>query len=80
MPLFGRYGSELYAGERWYGTPNHFYNRTRLGYERTFCDGTVAVKAAMIFHAEGTGLYTQQILQVSVRLGQTLYDRKNHMR
>lgn len=78
MPLFGRYGSELYAGERWYGTHDHIYNRTRLGYERSFAGDTVRVQAGMIFHTDGTGLYTQQTVQVSVRLGKTLYDPKNH--
>ena len=80
MPFFGRYGSELYAGERWYGTRDHIYNRTRLGYERSFVDDTIRVTAGMIFHTDGTGLYTQQVVQVSVRLGKTLYDEKNHRR
>lgn len=31
MPLFGRYGSELYAGERWYGTRDRIYNRHAAG-------------------------------------------------
>ena len=80
MPFFVRYGSELYAGERWYGTRDHIYNRTRLGYERSFVDDTIRVTAGMIFHTDGTGLYTQQVVQVSVRLGKTLYDEKNHRR
>ena len=78
MPLFGRYGSELYAGERWYGTRDRIYNRTRLGYERSFASETIRVQAGMIFHTDGTGLYTQQVVQVSVRLGKTLYDQRNH--
>ena len=78
MPLFGRYGSELYAGERWYGTRDRIYNRTRLGYERAFATETIRVQAGMIFHTDGTGLYTQQVVQVSVRLGKTLYDQRNH--
>ena len=78
MPLFGRYGSELYAGERWYDTRDRIYNRTRLGYERSFASETIRVQAGMIFHTDGTGLYTQQVVQVSVRLGKTLYDQRNH--
>lgn len=80
MPLFDRYGSELYAGERWYGTHDRIYNRTLLGYERSFADDTIRVKAGMIFHTDGTGLYTQQVVQIGVRLGKTLYDQKNHPR
>jgi len=80
MPLFGRYGSELYAGERWYATRDHIYNRTRLGYERSFAGDTIRVKAGMILHTDGTGLYTQQVVQLCVRLGTTLYDAKNHPR
>lgn len=80
MPLFDRYGSELYAGERWYGTRDHFYNRTLLGYERPFANDTVFIEAGMLFHADGTGLYTQQVLQVRIRLGKTLYDQKNRPR
>jgi len=80
MPLFDRYGGELYAGERWYGTPHKLYNRTRLGYERLFFNRTVGIKAGMIFHHDGDGLYTQQVLQVSVRLRETLYDARKHRR
>jgi hypothetical protein len=80
MPLFSRYGSELYAGERWYGTHDNFYNRTLLGYERSFVRDSIHVKAGMIFHTDGTGLYSQQVLQVSVHLGKTLYNSKNHPR
>lgn len=75
-----RYGSELYAGERWYGTHDRIYNRTLLGYERSFADDTIRVKAGIIFHTDGTGLYTQQVVQIGVQLGKTLYDQKNHPR
>lgn len=51
---------------------------TRLGYERSFASETIRVQAGMIFHTDGTGLYTQQVVQVSVRLGKTLYDQRNH--
>ena len=78
MPFFGKYGPELYAGERWYATPHKIYNRTLLGYDRDFFRGTLHVKAGMVFHYDGKGMYTQQILQVGVRLGEVLYDRKNH--
>lgn len=80
MPLFDRYGSELYAGERWYSTREGLYNRTRIGYDRSFFDGTVDVSAGMVFHCEGKGFYSQQVVRIGVHLGKSLYDARNHKR
>lgn len=61
------YGQEgLYAGESFYATTKHIYNRTRIGYERTFFEGTLSVEAGMVFHYDGTGLGSQQVVRLKV--------------
>ncbi len=61
------YGQDgLYAGESFYATTKHIYNRTWVGYDRTFFKGTLGVEAGMVFHCDGTGLGTQQVVKLSV--------------
>ncbi|WP_300723321.1 hypothetical protein [uncultured Alistipes sp.] len=61
------YGADgLYAGEAFYATTEHVYNRTWVGYDRKFFDDTVHVEAGMVFHYDGTGLGTQQVVKLSV--------------
>ncbi len=63
------YGDDgLYAGESFYSTTEGFYNRTWIGYERDFFDETISLNAGMAFHCDGSGLGTQQIVQLSVCL------------
>lgn len=63
----------LYAGESFYATTKHVYNRTWLGYDRRFFHDTLHVEAGMVFHYDGTGMGTQQVVQLSVDL-QRLFD------
>ena len=63
----------LYAGESFYATTKHVYNRTWLGYDRRFFHDTLHVEAGMAFHYDGTGMGTQQVVQLSVNL-QRLFD------
>lgn len=63
----------LYAGESFYATTKHVYNRTWIGYDRRFFHDTLHVEAGMIFHYDGTGMGTQQVVQLSVNL-QRLFD------
>ena len=63
----------LYAGESFYATTKHVYNRTWLGYDRRFFGDTLHVEAGMVFHYDGTGMGTQQVVQLSVNL-QRLFD------
>ena len=58
----------LYAGESFYATTKHVYNRTWLGYDRRFFHDTLHVEAGMAFHYDGTGMGTQQVVQLSVDL------------
>lgn len=61
------YGADgLYAGESFYATTKHIYNRTFVGFDRRFFQGTMGVEAGMIFHYDGTGLGTQQVVKLSV--------------
>lgn len=74
-PLTGlTYGQDgLYAGESFYATTKHIYNRTWVGYDRRFFHDTMHVEAGMVFHYDGTGLGTQQVVQLSVDI-QHLFD------
>ncbi len=67
-PFYGLYGDELYACCTFFGTREGFYSRSALSYARAFFDGTVDVRAGILFHCDGTGLGTQQVLQLTVRL------------
>ena len=61
------YGQDgLYAGEPFYATTKNVYNRTWVGYDRRFFRGTLAVEAGMVFHYDGTGMGTQQVVKLSV--------------
>ncbi len=71
------YGQEgLYAGARFYSTTKGIYNRTWVGYDRSFFDGTLNLQAGMVFHYDGTGVGTQQVVQLSVDI-QKVFDREN---
>ncbi len=71
------YGGEgLYAGESFFATTKRVYNRTWLGYDRTFFGDTLALKAGMVFHYDGTALGTQQVVQLSVALEKLLSFKK----
>lgn len=68
------YGADgLYAGEAFYATTEHIYNRTWVGYDRRFFKDTMHVEAGMVFHYDGTGLGTQQVVKLSVDI-QKLFD------
>ena len=74
QPLWQYYGPEgLYAGERFYSTTEHIYNRTWIGYDRKFFNDTMHVEAGMVFHYDGTGTGTQQMVKLSVDI-QKLFD------
>ncbi len=63
------YGTDgLYAGDSFYATTEHIYNRTWLGYDNSFFNGTLTIAAGMVFHYDGTGMGTQQVVQLSVNL------------
>lgn len=71
------YGSDLYASDPFYGTTSGLYNRTGIGYERTFWKERIRVKAEMVLKTEGKHLYTQQIVSLGVNISPKLYDKAN---
>lgn len=71
------YGQEgLYAGERFYSTTKGIYNRTWIGYDQRFFNGSMSLQAGMVFHYDGTALGTQQVVQLSVDI-QKIFGNKN---
>ncbi|MCM1150614.1 MAG: hypothetical protein NC209_00615 [Alistipes sp.] len=74
------YGQEgLYAGESFYATTEHIYNRTWIGYERTFFRGTLGIEAGMVFHYDGTATGTQQVVRLTVDI-ERLFNTKTKKR
>ena len=71
------YGADLYASDPFYGTTSGIYNRTGIGYERTFWKERLKVKAEMVLKTEGKRLYTQQIVALGVNIAPKLYDKAN---
>lgn len=73
------YGSDqLYAGEAFYATTKHVYNRTWIGYDRRFFNGTVGVEAGMVFQYDGTGMGSQQIVRLSVDIEKLFHTGPKH--
>ena len=62
------YGGELYAGESFFGTSEHIYNITKVGYDKWFFGNTVRVNCYFAVLYDGTGWGNKQIVSVSVRL------------
>ena len=74
------YGAELYTCDPLYGTNQKVYNRTGIGYGRTFSQkwGGVRVHAEMVLQVVGKRLYCQQLVGVSATICPTIYDKANH--
>ncbi len=70
------YGSALYNGAQDFRITTGVYNRAALSYDRYFSQDRVRLRAQFVTHANGNGLATQQILELSVKLGQLLYGGK----
>lgn len=62
------YGGELYAGESFFGTTEHFYSNAKIGYNRWFFNNTVGVNCYFAVIHDGTGWGNKQVVHVSVRL------------
>lgn len=62
------YGGELYSGETFFGTDEHIYSRTRIGFDRWFFGDTVGVNCFFAMNYDGTGWGNRQMVSVSVRL------------
>ena len=62
------YGGELYAGESFFGTTEHIYSNTKIGYNRWFFKNTVNLNCYFALLYDGTGLGNKQVVSVSLRL------------
>lgn len=76
MPMYAQFGSLVYSGSPFYSTTGKIYNRTALEFNRRFFNDTVGVRAGIVFHYDGAGLGTQQLLQVDVRLQKSFEKRR----
>lgn len=72
------YASNLYTGDPFYGTRHHIYNRTGIGYSRSFVADRVRVYAEMVLQCNGKNMYFQQLIGVSAAICPTLYDKAKH--
>ena len=85
MPFFNdrgndglRYAGDLYTGDVLYGTTHKIYNRTGIGYERSFSNDRVSVKAEMVLQYTGVKLMCSQLVGISARFAPTIYDKSKH--
>lgn len=76
LPLYGRYGEDLYEASTFYGTTEKIYNRTALSYGRTFFKDTLSVEAALVAHYDGVGMGLQQVLKIGVNFEKVFSTRK----
>lgn len=74
------YADNLYTCDPFYGTSNKIYNRTGIGYSRSFAADRVSVGAEMVLQYNGSKMFCQQIINISAKICPTIYDKKNHKR
>ena len=72
------YADNLYTLDPFYGTQHKIYNRTGIGYSRSFASDRVSVKAEMALQHDGKKMYCQQLVAISATIAPILYDKKNH--
>ena len=72
------YGSDLYTGDPFYATVRKIYNRTGLGYERSFLGDKISLRAEMVLQYAGAKVYTQQLLTLSARIAPVIYNHDKH--
>lgn len=76
LPLWSRYGADLYEASLFYSTTEKIYNRTALSYRRNFFDETLSLEAAFVAHYDGVGLGLQQLLKIGVNFEKVFSKRK----
>ena len=70
------YADNLYTLDPFYGTQHKIYNRTGIGYCRSFAADRVSIKAEMALQYDGKKLYCQQLVGISATIAPTLYSKK----
>ena len=73
-----QYADNLYTCDPFYGTQHKIYNRTGIGYSRSFAADRVKVKVEMVLQHDGKKMYCEQLVGVSVNICPTLYRKENH--
>lgn len=73
-----QYADNLYTCDPFYGIQHKIYNRTGIGYSRSFAADRVKVKAEMVLQHDGKKMYCEQLVGVSVNICPTLYRKENH--
>lgn len=73
-----RYAEGLYTGDVLYGTTSKVYNRTGIGYERSFSNDRVSVKAEMVLQYTGQKVMCSQLVGIAARFAPTIYDKSKH--
>lgn len=74
------YADNLYTLDPFYGTQHKIYNRTGIGYSRSFASDRVSVKAEMALQYDGKKMYCQQLVGISATIAPIIYDKRNHKR
>lgn len=69
------YGEQLYTGDIFFRSTSGFYNRAALCYDRSFFDDMLQLKVHFVTHCDGRGLGTEQIVELNLRIGGTLYNK-----
>ena len=72
------YGSELYFGDRFYGTDSGIYNRMELYYAPNI-GKYLSLKISFAVHYDGYGWGTQQLARLVVNLNNFQFPKKNKM-
>lgn len=77
MPLYGRYGSNLYYGLPFYRTTEKIYDEISASYNNSFFHDTLEVGAGITMEYDGTGWGTRQWLQLRVNLDYGILLKRN---
>ncbi len=70
------YGALLYTGDPYFTTRGGFYNRAALGYSRDFFEGLLTIRAQFITHTDSSGMGTEQIVDIAMKIGGKLYSAR----
>ena len=70
------YGSDLYAGERFFGTEGMVYSNTKIGYSNSFFSNTVSLNAYIALQYDGYKLGNKQVVSLSVKLLKDISSKK----
>lgn len=88
FPLYGghtledgtymEYGEQLYTGDKFFSTDGGFYNRAALCYDRSFFNDQLDLRVHFVTHCDSEGLGTEQMIELKLKLGGTLYNSDKH--